>query len=56
VLVSDSGIAVTNISFAFAFVVKESEIFMLATDATGRFVVSADKQNAVNVWDVSVAE
>lgn len=34
---------------------QESEIFVLETNATGRFVVSADKCGVINVWDVSIA-
>lgn len=34
---------------------KESEVFALETDATGRFIVSADRSGIINVWDVSLA-
>lgn len=38
-----------------AFVSKERDIFALTTDATGRFVVSADTGGVVNIWDLSIA-
>jgi hypothetical protein len=46
------------ISFHFIIIIitKESEIFTLETDSTGRFIVSADKHGIINIWDMAVAE
>lgn len=34
---------------------KENEVFALETDATGRFIVSADRSGIINIWDVAIA-
>lgn len=37
------------------FITKDSKIFVLVANATGRFIVSADISGIINVWDVSIA-